>query len=78
MARSADQEITERLDKILLLLALQVASDKSITEGARLLKMAGVDNQTIAAVLNTTDATIRAVTANLRKPRSVSKKRQEG
>ena len=76
MARTADQEITERLDKILLLLALQVASDKSITEGARLLKMAGIDNQTIASVLNTTDATVRSVTANLRKPRSASKKRQ--
>lgn len=76
MARTADQEITERLDKILLLLALQVASDKSITEGARLLKMAGLDNQTIAFVLNTTDATVRAVTANPRK-RSASRKRQE-
>ena len=73
MARTADQEITERLDKILLLLALQVASDKSITEGARLLKMAGLDNQTIAFVLNTTDATVRAVTANPRK-RSASRK----
>jgi len=77
MARTADREITERLDKILLLLALQLASDKSITEGARLLKMAGLDNRTIAVVLNTTDATVRSVTANLRKPRSSSPKRQE-
>ncbi len=76
MAHTADQEIVERLDKILLLLALQVASDKSITEGARLMKMVGIDNQTIAFVLNTTDATVRTVTANLRKPRSASKKRQ--
>lgn len=69
-AKVADQEIIERLDKILLLLALQVASDKSITEGVRLLKAAGLDNRTIADVLNTTDGTVRVVTANLRKPRS--------
>jgi hypothetical protein len=78
MARTADQEIIERLDKIWLLLALQVASDKGITEGARLLKMAGIDNQTIAVVHNTTDATVRAVTANLRRPRSLSKKKAGG
>jgi hypothetical protein len=74
-AQTADQEIIERLDKILLLLALQVASDKSITEGARLLKVAGIDNQTIAFVLNTTDATVRVVTANLRKPKSALHRR---
>lgn len=73
-AQTADQEIIERLDKILLLLAVQVASDKSITEGVRLLKVAGIDNQTIAFVLNTTDATVRVVTANLRKPRSAPRR----
>jgi DNA-binding CsgD family transcriptional regulator len=67
--RKTDQileEILERLDLILNVAALQVASDKSITEGARLLKMAGLDNRTIARVLNTSDATVRTVTANLR------------
>jgi hypothetical protein len=59
-------EIVERLDLIINVLALQVASNKGITEGARLLKMAGLDNQTIASVLNTSVGTIRAVTANLR------------
>lgn len=34
MARTVDDQILERLDQILCVLALQVASDKSITEGA--------------------------------------------
>jgi len=60
------EEILDRLDLLVNLTALQVASEKSITEAARQLKMAGLDNQTIASVLNTTAATIRVVTSNLR------------
>jgi len=76
MARSARSspstgEVGDKLDLILRVLALQVAADKSITERARLLKMAGLDNKTIAEVLNTSDATIRTLTSNLR-----SKKRR--
>ncbi len=67
----SSDEILERLDLILRVMALQVASDKSLTERARLLKMAGLDNKTIAAVLNTSDATVRTLTSNLR-----SKKRR--
>ena len=60
------EEILERLDLAINLLAFLVASDKSISEAARVLKMAGLDNRTIASVLNTTDGTIRTVTSNLR------------
>lgn len=60
-------KVLERLDLILRVLAIQVAEDKSITERARLLKMAGMDNKSIATVLNTSDATIRTLTSNLRK-----------
>jgi len=59
-------ELSDRLDLLINLMALQVASEKSVTEGARLLKMAGLDNQTIAGILNTTSGTVRALTANLR------------
>ncbi len=59
-------EMLERLDLIVNILGLQVASDKSLTESARLLKMAGLDNRTIAGILNTTDAAVRTYTANLR------------
>ncbi len=59
--------ILEKLDQMLRLIAIQVASDKSITERARLLKLAGLDNYTIADVLNTSSAAVRTLTSNLRK-----------
>jgi hypothetical protein len=66
MAKTAgDERIVELLEQILRVTALQVASDKSMTERARLLKTAGLDNQTIARVLNTSSAVIRTLTANL-------------
>ena len=61
-----DKAILDKLDIILKVLALEVASDKSVTERARLLKMAGLDNRTIADVLNTTPLTVSVMTANLR------------
>ncbi len=60
------QEVVEKLDQIVRVLAIQVASDRSVTEGARALKLAGLDNQTISEVLNTSAATIRTLTSNLR------------
>jgi hypothetical protein len=52
-----------------------MAFGKSLTEGARLLKIAGLDNRTIADVLDTTDATVRSITANLRRnPKAAGKK----
>lgn len=60
------EDILAQLELLVNLISLQVASEKSVTEGARLLKMGGLDNRTIAEVLNTTDATVRALTANLR------------
>ncbi len=61
------KKVEEKLDLILRVLAIQVGEDKSVTERARLLKIAGVDNQTIADILNTSAATIRTLTSNLRK-----------
>jgi len=66
MHEPIDAKILERLDQILRVMALQVGADKSITERARLLKSAGMDNRTIAEVLNTSDATIRTLLSNLR------------
>ncbi len=65
--RDPMKKVMEQLDLILRVLAIQVAEDKSITERARLLKIAGMDNKTIAEVLNTSAATIRTLTSNLRK-----------
>jgi hypothetical protein len=60
------EDILEQLELLVNLISLQVASEKSVTEGARLLKMAGLDNRTIADVLNTTDKSVRSLTAKLR------------
>jgi DNA-binding CsgD family transcriptional regulator len=62
----ADDKIIALLTQILKIEAIQAAGSKSVTEGARLLKLAGLDNQTIAEVLNTSPGTIRTLTANLR------------
>jgi len=61
-----DEKVIDLLTQILKVEAIQAASNKSITEGARLLKLAGLDNQTIAEVLNTSAGTVRTLTANLR------------
>lgn len=58
--------LIEKIDILTRVVGIQVGADKSITERARLLKMAGLDNQTIADVLNTTTGTVRNLTANLR------------
>jgi len=66
-AKSVDAQILERLDLILKVLSIQVAADKSLTERVRLLKLAGVDNKTIAEVFNTTPASVRVLASNLRR-----------
>lgn len=68
-AHDRDDEIVDLLNKILRILALQVSSGTSVTEGARALKFAGLDNQMIADVLNTSTATVRTLTTNLRAKR---------
>lgn len=72
MPRDADdtallRDLNDKLDTLIKVVSIQVGVDKSTTERARLLKMAGVDNQTIADVLNTSVAVIRTLTSNLRK-----------
>jgi DNA-binding CsgD family transcriptional regulator len=66
MAKSTEEQIVEKLDQILRILSIQIAADKSLTERARLLKLAGLENQAIADVLNTSVETVRTLTSNLR------------
>jgi hypothetical protein len=73
MVASTEEKILERLDQILRVLAVQVGEGLSITERARVLKLVGLDNQTIATVLNTTPGTIRSLTANLGRKRTSAK-----
>ena len=67
MKQITEEKILDKLDTILRVLSLQVASDKSITERANLLKIAGLDNKTIAKVLNTSEGAIRALISKTRK-----------
>jgi hypothetical protein len=60
------RQLGEKLDVLIKVISIQVGADKSTTERARLLKMAGLDNHTIADVLNTSTNTISVLTANLR------------
>jgi len=64
--KSVDEQILERLDLILKVLSLGVAVGQSSTERARLLKLAGLDNVTIARLLGTSPNTIRALLSNSR------------
>jgi len=67
---AAKDDTNEILRQILKVSALQVArGSASVTEGARALKLAGLDNETIAEVLNTSTGTVRSLTANLRNPK---------
>jgi hypothetical protein len=59
-------ELNDKLDLLIKVVSIQVGADKSTTERARLLKMAGLDNRTIADVLNTSYNSISVLTANLR------------
>jgi DNA-binding NarL/FixJ family response regulator len=60
------RDLIEKVELLTKVVSIQVAADKSTTERARVLKMAGLDNQTIADVLNTSPATVRTLTSNLR------------
>ena len=65
-------QLNTKLDvliKIVGFFGISLTGDKSTTERARLLKMAGLDNRTIADILNTSPATISTLTSNLRKHR---------
>ena len=57
--------LIEKIEILIKVTAIQVGGDKSTTERARLLKMAGLDNQAISEVLNTSAAAVRALTSNL-------------
>jgi hypothetical protein len=65
--KTTEALILERLDQILKVLAIRVGEDLSLTERVYLLKTAGIDNQTIADVLNTTPATVRSLAARTAK-----------
>lgn len=70
MALSNEERILEKLDQILKVLAIQVGNDKSTGERVHLLKAAGVDNKTIAEVLETSVNTVRVLASQYKAKRS--------
>ena len=66
------RQLGEKLDVLIKVISIQVGADKSTTERARLLKLAGLDNRTIADVLNTSPNAVSVLTANLRTQRRKS------
>lgn len=63
------EELIEKIDILTKVVGINVVADKSTTERARILKLAGMDNQSIAKILNTSQGTIRTLTSNLLKRR---------
>lgn len=69
-----ENKILEKLDQILRVISIQVGADKSITERARLLKMAGLDNRSIADVLNIPITSVYTLTSNLKTKNKTKRK----
>lgn len=67
MPKSFEEQILEKLDLLLRVLSLQVAPEGSLTERARLLKLAGLSNLQIAKILNISSASVATLTSNLKK-----------
>ena len=61
-----DEKVVDLLTKLLKVSALQAASGfPSVTEAARALKTAGLDNKTIGQILHTAPTVIATLTSNL-------------
>jgi len=67
LSKTTEKLILDRLDTITRILALQVGADKSLTDRVYLLTLSGLDNATMAEVLNTSPAAVRALKSDIRK-----------
>lgn len=78
MAEQINDQILKWMDQVLRILALQVGADKSLTERVGLLALAGLDNATIAQVLNTSPAVVRTLKSDIARRTGRSKQRARG
>jgi len=71
MVKDVDSEIVTKLDQILKVLSMSLVDrlgpEATMTEKARMLRIAGLDIKMIAVVLNTTEASVRTLTSGIRK-----------
>ena len=61
MERSNEDKILDKLDLILKVLAIEVGADKNTGERVHLLRVAGLDNRTIADVLETSPNVVKVL-----------------
>lgn len=71
------EELTQRLDGILKLLALQAISGKKIGEAAVELERAGLDRKIIAEVLGTSQSSVRKFVSRKKGRKSTSKNKED-
>ncbi len=67
------ERLDARLDAIVRLLAAPMIQDRPIAESAPMLSQLGLDNNTIAAVCNTSPSVIRTALLRARKSRAKRK-----
>lgn len=74
MDKKTEKKVFDKLELMIKLLSMSLANslgpEATMTERARILKIAGLDNATIAEVLNTTRQSISVLTANIRRRKS--------
>jgi hypothetical protein len=61
VAISNEEKILEKLDKILKVLAIQIGAGRNMGERVHLLKIAGLDNQTISELLEIPSNTVKVL-----------------
>jgi CRP-like cAMP-binding protein len=67
MPGEENQQVAEKLDALIRLVALQLVADKGTVEGIRLLGRAGLDRNLIAQVVGTTPGTVSVRLAEAKK-----------
>jgi hypothetical protein len=58
---SNEEKILEKLDQILKVLAIQIGGERNMGERVHLLKVAGLDNQTISELLEIPSNTVKVL-----------------
>ncbi len=77
MSISSDDKMLEKLNQILKVLATQVGTGKNTGERVHLLKVAGLDNQTVAEILEISPDAVRALESQQKSKRRKPKQNRD-
>lgn len=61
MLNTNEEKILKKLDQILKVLAIQIGTERNTGERVHLLKIAGLDNQTISELLEISSNTVKVL-----------------